>query len=959
MRKPVNFPAFHKKLIPWPALTVIFLLNASIVKSQYFSLGQEPASTTWDQIRTENFRLIYPSNFSGKAQYLANAMEFAYRPMGFTMNSYPGQIPVIFHNNTTYSNAYVPYAPRRIEMNTTPPQDNLSQDWLDQLILHELRHSVQYNHVRQGFTKGLSYIFGEQAVPLVYGLFTPFWFIEGDAVITETALSPSGRGRDPKFEMRLKAQFLDKGIYHYDKATHGSYKNFTPNVYELGYHLLSKTQQDYGRFIWNSVVERVGRKPFTLVPFSHGIYKETGMGKVKLYHKLTSELRREWWEKDNRVRLSEHENILTGTKAYTDYLNPAFIDESTVVMLKTSFNDIPRLVAINIETGEEKQVFTPGVRLFTETLTSDGKSIWWSERKRDPRWQQRDFAVIRSYSLERGKATYLTKWTKLFAPAVSPDGKYVAAVTSNEAYSHFLTILDAETGNLVDSLSLPGNPMILTPNWSENGKKIVAITVGDKGKAIVSVDFPGMKAEYLTEPEFTEIYDPVFYGDFVLFSGSYNGKADIYAIDTRGGGILQVTSVSYGAYKPVISPGGKKLAFTNYTADGYRLAVMDMDKALLSPVSREREYSLNLFRAFENGQDFVFQSQNVPQKEYESKTYQKGLNLFNFHSWGPISINADNQEAKPGLQLVSQNLLSSSFTSLGWEYDLNEESGRFYLDYSYQGAYPVIDLTVDYATRKQKYISEEGNEYELRWFETGINPSLRIPLDLTQGRWFRSLQPSVGMTYSNVRMADDMPVEFQFENILSLDYGIYFSQTYKTALRDLQPRWGQVLVLNYRQTPIKLENFGNGKTFAAQGILYLPGLLKHHGIRLYGGYQERSGEVIYSALVNLPRGLSGISFDKILSAKVDYVFPIFYPDWRLGPIAYFKRFKARLFYDFYFSGPNLSELSDQTAGIDLTTDVHLFSMLAPFEIGARAVYLQGAQVVNINLLFSFNIGSIY
>ena len=159
MRKPVNFPAFNKKLILWPALTVIFLLNASLVKGQYFSLGQEPASTTWDQIRTENFRLIYPSNFSGKAKYLANAMEFAYRPMGFTMNSYPRQIPVIFHNNTTYSNAYVPYAPRRIEMNITPPQDNLSQDWLDQLILHELRHSVQYNHVRQGFTKGLSYIF--------------------------------------------------------------------------------------------------------------------------------------------------------------------------------------------------------------------------------------------------------------------------------------------------------------------------------------------------------------------------------------------------------------------------------------------------------------------------------------------------------------------------------------------------------------------------------------------------------------------------------------------------------------------------------------------------------------------------------------------------------------------------------------------------------------------------------
>jgi hypothetical protein len=214
------------------------------------------------------------------------------------------------------------------------------------------------------------------------------------------------------------------------------------------------------------------------------------------------------------------------------------------------------------------------------------------------------------------------------------------------------------------------------------------------------------------------------------------------------------------------------------------------------------------------------------------------------------------------------------------------------------------------------------------------------------------------MTYSNVRMAEGMPVEFQFENILSLDYGIYFSQTYKTALRDLQPRWGQIAVINYRHTPVNGKNFGDGKTFAAQGILYLPGILRHHGIRIYGGYQVRGGEVIYSTIVSLPRGLTGISSEEIFSGKVDYVFPIFYPDWRVGPIAYFKRFKMRLFYDYYLSRKPDRE-SDQTAGIDLTTDVHLFSMLAPFEIGARAVYLQGAQVVNINLLFSFNIGSIY
>ena len=72
-------------------------------------------------------------------------------------------------------------------MYTVPPQDIYAQDWMDQLMVHEFRHAAQYAAVDRGFTRVLSLIFGQQALPAMIGLFAPFWFIEGDATVIETA----------------------------------------------------------------------------------------------------------------------------------------------------------------------------------------------------------------------------------------------------------------------------------------------------------------------------------------------------------------------------------------------------------------------------------------------------------------------------------------------------------------------------------------------------------------------------------------------------------------------------------------------------------------------------------------------------------------------------------------------------------------------------------------------------
>ena len=56
----------------------------------------------------------------------------------------------------------------------------------------------------------------------------PQWFWEGDAVATETAFTPSGRGRIPNFGLVLRTNLLEGRTFNYHKQYLRSYKHNIP-----------------------------------------------------------------------------------------------------------------------------------------------------------------------------------------------------------------------------------------------------------------------------------------------------------------------------------------------------------------------------------------------------------------------------------------------------------------------------------------------------------------------------------------------------------------------------------------------------------------------------------------------------------------------------------------------------------------------------------------------------------
>jgi hypothetical protein len=951
-------PRLHASLL----LFALCTLNFELIQAQYFTLGADPASVRWNQVRTENFRIIYPNTLDSQALYIANAYEHIYGPGAASLGVKPRKWPVILHNRTVISNAVVPYAPKRIEMVTTPPQDNYAQSWIDQLILHEYRHAVQYTAVNRGFTRALSFVFGQQAVPAVMGLFVPFWFIEGDAVVMETALSQTGRGKVPSFEMKLRAQFLEKGIYFYDKAVNGSYKNFIPNHYELGYQLVGHTRVQYGPETWSRVMRKTGNIPLMLVPFSNTLYKETGYGKSRLYNKITGELQESWIEEDKGILHTDYLPLKeSARKFYTSYNRPVVLDDGAVVTLRTSIDDITRIVIIDT-TGREKVLLTPG-SMPDKWISGAGTMICWAGIDRDMRWEQQSFSVIKTYDLQTGKLTQLTRRTRYFSPTLSADSRLIAAVEVDEDNFSHLVVLDAASGDVLHKFPAPGNYFLSYPAWSPDGRHVAAIITRNEGKSLVKfgLETPGLETpglETLLPFTNTDISKPSFYHNYILFTGTYTGIENIFALDPDTRKLYQVTSARFGATDATADHQNGILHYSDYTSDGYqpvKCPIIPEDWTITDPAA---EHFYPLAEQLAAQENFTFRSEEVPDSNYTIKKYRKGLNLFNFHSWAPVSVDIDNTDINPGVTLMSQNLLSTSFATLGYTYDLNEEAGKYSLKYTYEGLYPVIDLSADYGLRRGVHTDTAGNQNPYKYHELNVATVISVPLSRNARSWFMGIRPSAGYSYKYLRMDPEEELRFRKDYFHSLDYRVFIYAQSRRSYRDLQPRWGQLLQLNYSFTPFEADT--GSSIFAANGLLYFPGIFRHHGFRLYGGYQQRHVELYrYGNLVNFPRGYTGIYADKAVSGNINYLFPIFYPEWRLGPVIYMKRLKGAVFYDHMVSFDRSPYQHYQSIGLDLTLDFHLFRFFVPFEMGVRTVYRVNDRAVGFEFLYRLDLDSVY
>lgn len=966
-------------------------------------LENNPPSIKWYQVNSPNFNILFPHGFEQQAQRVANILEHLHEPAGKTLNSRPRKISVLLQNQSAFSNGFVSYLPRRSEFYIMPPQDyNFigANDWLTMLAAHEYRHIVQYSQATRGINRLLFNLFGYQALAGMSQAAVPGWFWEGDAVATETAFTNTGRGKIPNFGLVFKTNLLEGRSFNYHKQYLRSYRHFVPNEYVLGYHLVSYLRKRTGDpLIWEKITARAWGNPIIPFTFSNAIHKETGLYVTQLYREMANDLTKEWQKELAGLTLTPYERVNPRkTKAFTNYLYPQPLEDGSVIAQKTGIGDIDQLVILR--EGEERKVYVQGVMNETGMLSAAGGKVLWNEYRFDPRWRVKNYSVIKSFGLDnRQKRLVSPTHSRYGGAALSPDGARVVTVQTDKQYQHRLVILDFSSGNVIKEIPNPANYFYSMPRWSNDGRVIVALRTGSKGKSVVTID---PETESMSEliPESDEnIGYPVLHGNYLFYNSPFGGTDNIFVLDIPGNARYQVTVSRYGAYNPAISADGKTLYYNEQSRNGMDVVKVPLDASTWKQLTPETNSSVveGLAKTVEEQEAHPHLFNDVPGNAYAVTKYSKVKGLINPYSWGLYVDQNDLSQATFGL--TSRDILSTLAVSGGYRYDIFEQTGDWYGTASYQGFYPVIDVGINYGHRETE-TGVFGRDVTFNWTETGISGGIRVPLLLTRSKYLSQLEigNSVGLTLTSsfetevtnngtlvIRDNDryvpaNDTLNFLFTNrtdygqLVSNRFAVSYSHMLKRSYRDIYPRFGQFLNFEHYSTPFGGDYYG--WLWAVRGVVYFPGLLKHQSLYFTGGYQRAYNSYQFNTYsfrnrIFKPRGYGYPVDQEFYTISANYAMPLWYPDISIGPLLNIQRVKCELFADYgegrgtdYFvSDRGIAYFRSgiveyQSAGVELTFDVNFFRLQPQFEVGFRTTYRAANVSNNAGVVFEILIGNI-
>lgn len=922
----------------------IFLFTTENAFSQVLEIGQNPPSINWKTINTENFEIIFPETFEKKAQETANALEKIYLYGGSTLQSSPDKFTIILQNQPAIANGFVMLAPRRSEFFVLPPESQDASDWVQTLALHEFRHMVQMDKTKQGFTKIVSKVFGEEATIGLFGITLPPWFYEGDATVIESALSNAGRGRKPDWDILFKAQIVEDGPFNYQKASFGSYKDQISDHYRLGYHIVQFGRKVYSEDLWSNVMDRTAQKPYLPFAFSNALKKETGFKSHKFYEAAMGAQRVQWQQEleVSNATYSEHFPV-DSAKAFTNYNKLIPTESNQVMAIKSGIDQIPEIVLISGNGREDKLMNLPYQTNEADFHYSAG-SLVWNEVRFDPRWQYRTYSVLMRENLITGQKDQLTKKSKIASPSLSPKADKIVYVNTNEDHTFNLQVVDAYSGDSIISFSNPENYYFQDPIFTDDST-IFTVISNSKGKGIVAYTLGDENPKTILNPIALNIENLFVADGWVYFHSNQNRVSQIFGYNIRNQKVVQLTNSPYGAIEPSVSNDGLTLYYSEFTTKGYKPAFKPLipeDGVVQTQLEQHTSTDLKIIVKQEKAGNIL---SFIPETKFEVEKYNELKNLFYFHSVTPYSGNADPtniQSVGLGLQLKTNNKLSTVGGNLYYVFNPEFFTHTAGGEISYKGFFPILSLS---AENKEGFtlnnspagLALPGKDRKIAtWRESTGMATVTVPLNFTSGVWSRLLNLSTSVRYTERYNLENISNPENFSRIIPpfVQMGASGGSNMRTGKRDLRPRFGQNFSFYYGEIPLS-ERF-SGRAYGVNTLLFFPGLFKHHSLLISPNYQSTTGVFAGFNIINQPRGIVLPTDAQYYSLLTGYEFPIFYPDIALGRIAYIKRVKGGLFLD--AAATNYTDLGNEivTSGFDIKVDMHLLQFFLPeVELGLR------------------------
>lgn len=924
-------------------LILVLAALVSVVASNQLAaqqFGGNPAGMRWKQINTDTARVIFPVGLDSAAQRVASFVSRLSLQDQLSLGKKFKKIDIVLQNQPVITNGYVSMGPFRSEFYTTPSPDNYdpsSLSWLTQLTVHEYRHVQQYNNFDKGLSAVMKRLFGQEGYALAVNAAVPNWFFEGDAVYSESLLAPHGRGTLPFFLKAFPALWQSGKEYSWMKIRNGSFKDYVPNHYDLGYLLVNYGAKQYGYDFWRKVTGDASAYKGIFYPMQKAVQQHAGIS-YKDFRSNAFNYYKQQYTLPQPGMFADSLNVFAiNTRTLTQYLFPFQVSETELLYEKSSNN---RRAGFYIKNAEgERLVRLRDISIEDQYSYRNGKIVY-AAYESHPRWRWVSYNVIKVLDIATGQQRSLTHRSRYFSPDISADGKKIAA---NKVYldgSSSLVLLSADNGRVIKEIKKEGVSYFSNPKFIDENTVVSVLRNKDATTAIATIDLATGSVSHLTTPSSTVIGTIDIKANRVYFTASQQLKDELFYFDLSQKQLYTLSTPGIGSY--FINSNFNKLNWSTFTADGYQLQQTDNSLSKWRLVSMEA-FAQNKTGIVTDSLQVSDQLMTTPLKNPVAQPYHKLTRPFNFHSWRP-----NYSDPEFSFTIYGNNILNTTETQLYYVYNENDRTHTAGGAITYGGLFPFITLGSNYTFGRRAVASGKLRQ----WDEWNNYAGLSIPLSWASNRTYKAL--NIGSSYYyrtdfNKGATKNNFKELQFSY---LAHGISWTQQVQTTVQDIYPRWGYSVNAQLRHA---LNLYNSWQSYAGAAF-YLPGAFRAHSLVLNGAVQYSGSEQrVFGNRTAFARGYAGRDSAGVYTARANYHLPIFYPDWGFANIFYLQRVRANIFYDYtrVSDKNNTRHATLQSTGAEIYFDTKWWNQ-HPLTFGFRAgTLLTAIPGQNSNIFFEF------
>jgi hypothetical protein len=522
------------------------------------------------------------------ARRVAVVAERAHRTLSPALDHAPSEKTLInLVDDTDSANGFAGVLPRNaITLYVTAPEGFTElddhDDWLYALVTHEYTH-VLHLDTMSGLPNIYNRIFGKTWAP---SQVMPRWVIEGLAVYEESKRSAGGRNRGTRFDQIIRiARHAGKDL-RLDEIT-GAPRTFPRGnaAYVYGSHFLRYVFDRFGDDALREMTHTAGAYP---VPFAvnRQIAKVTGAPFTELYRDWKAYLR----DRYGLQEMAAERRGLAEGRRLTDTAEGNFFpryspDGKELVWAQSDGYRKPWVRALPV--GGDPRAARDVVQIEAMgpfDLLPDGSLVF----EQGGRLFRREYAYqdLFRWDARTGQTVALTHGARARDPSVSPDGRRVAFSMNGPSRSA-IAVADAVPGAAI-SVVWQGEryDQAFQPAWSPDGARIAFSAWRHGGfRDILVVELASGAVEEITADraiDTSPAWSPD--GKTLFFDSDRTGIQNVYAYDVADRALWQVTNVLGGAFRPAISPDGRRLAFEGAAPEGgYDLHEILLDRAAWLP----------------------------------------------------------------------------------------------------------------------------------------------------------------------------------------------------------------------------------------------------------------------------------------------------------------------------------------------------------------------------------------